>query len=46
MLLLEGNTSGQTHFAYCKMSTTEEMPLNHPIDVHLAQSGLQVCIDS
>ena len=42
MLHLEGELIGQTQFGYCNTSTTEEIPLNHPIDVHMAQSGLQV----
>ena len=38
---LGGNIQGQTQMSYCQIKETEMLPLNHPIDVHFAEAGLQ-----
>ena len=39
--LLGGEIQGQTQVSYCKARETENVPFNHPIDVHFAEAGLQ-----
>ncbi len=39
--LLGGEAQGQTQVAYCLSRDSECVPLNHPIDVHFAEAGLQ-----
>ena len=38
---LGGDIQGQTQMSYCQIKETEMLPLNHPIDVHFAEAGLQ-----
>lgn len=38
---LGGNIQGQTQISYCKARDTEDVPFNHPIDLHFAEAGLQ-----
>lgn len=38
---LGGQLQGQTQICYCKARDTEEVPFNHPIDLHFAEAGLQ-----
>ena len=38
---LGGELQGQTQMSYCQIKETEMLPLNHPIDIHFAEAGLQ-----
>ena len=38
---LGGEIQGQTQMSYCQIKETEMLPLNHPIDVHFAEAGIQ-----
>lgn len=40
---LSGDVSGQTHVGYPQFHEAESIPLNHPLDLHFASIGLQVC---
>jgi len=40
-LHLGGSVQGQTQISYCKARDTEDVPFNHPIDLHFAEAGLQ-----
>ena len=37
---LGGDMSGQSHVGYCNVRETEEIALNHPIDLHFAEAGV------
>ena len=39
---LEGDLVGQTQYSYSRSGLAEETPLNHPLDLHFAESGLHV----
>lgn len=39
--ILGGLQQGQTQVSYCQSRQTEEIPFNHPLDLHFAEAGLQ-----
>jgi hypothetical protein len=39
-----GDELGQTQVAYSCFHEKEPLVFNHPIDVHFAEVGLQVCL--
>jgi hypothetical protein len=41
---LGGDTLGQTQIGYPQLLTSDNIPFNHPIDLHFAESGLQVVV--
>ena len=40
---LSGEIIGQTQVSYCRTRESETLSFNHPLDVHFAVAGLQVC---
>lgn len=36
-----GEILGQTQTSYCSVIDSEEIPFNHPLDLHFAEAGLQ-----
>jgi hypothetical protein len=44
--LLGGEIQGQTQVGYCEVRETEEIALNHPLDLHFAEAGVPVVLKS
>lgn len=40
---LGGELAGQTHVSHCRHVASEELVLNHPIDLHFAETAMHVC---
>ncbi len=37
---LGGDIVGQTQISYCRNHCTNSVPFNHPLDIHVAESGM------
>jgi hypothetical protein len=41
-LMLGGHAQGQTQLGYPALLASDDIPFNHPLDLHFAEAGLQV----